>query len=184
MMNTRKIFIFIFISLFFSNIAFSKSICEGASYYKWKNYIVKKSVNAQNKDNKTLSEKENLSFYSVISSSGENEEEAKKNLKFELMKKQGDIIIQCKNEHESLSSCIANKYSELKKTLSDATFVARKHIEESIKQECEEKQGICQEVVMKNEECKEIKEKEETQEDEKSDGKKGKKNDKKGKGKK
>ncbi len=66
----KRILTLIIILLFSSSAAFSESICEGASYYKWKNCVVKKAPNQ--KETKTLDEKENLTFYSIISARGEN----------------------------------------------------------------------------------------------------------------
>ena len=181
--------IIILVSCFISTNAYAKAICKVPVFYKWKLDTSYKNEN-KNKINKipVKVNQEKIvkeSYWGVIVAEGEKKEDAEKNLSYMLLEKQGDILKECKQEHESYSACIASKYKKLKTDLESSNFVIRKQIEDSIKLDCENQVGDCLEIVKKNVLCEEIKEvvvqEEEVDEKSKNNKKNKKDNAKKGK---
>ena len=156
-----RIITIIIISCFISIDAHAKAICKVPVFYKWKlDSTYKNEIhNRVNKiPVKNNQEKIKESYWGVIVAEGEQKEDAEKNLNYILLEKQGDILKECKIEHESYSGCISSKYKKLKTDLESSNFVIRKQIEDSIKLDCENQVGDCVEIVKKNVLCEEIKE--------------------------
>ena len=192
MARNSKIFIIIIISCFInfcvSFDAHAKAICKAPVFYKWKHDASYKQENREilkKIPQKLKKEKVRESYWGVIVAEGDKKEDAEKNLNYMLLEKQGDILSECKLEHESFSGCISSKYKKLKTDLESSSFIIRKQIEDSIKLDCENIVGDCQGVVKRDVLCEEIKEinpEEEETDDKSKNGKKGKKdNSKKGK---
>ncbi len=161
-MSVRTIIFILILNLLLANPIFAEVFCKAPVFYNWEKEILvgknqskkilpgKSKVDIQSKEKYTV-------YWGIISSKGDNEESAKKNLDNVLLEKQGDVIAKCQEDHEGLSRCIAGSYASLKEVLSTSTFKAREELENSIKQDCENKSGHCLNIEKKEPVCEEVK---------------------------
>lgn len=125
------------ISLFLlAPAAFAQSSCEGKVSYKWKH-----------------SEGEREDVFGSFIGKGATEAEAKSQLKGLLERAKKDAASSCKEAHENLSGCMANRYSKLGSSYNTMAFGVRKQMDEAVKGDCEKSQGQCLAATATEEPC-------------------------------
>jgi hypothetical protein len=127
--------IIVFILLAASTVS-AQSSCEAKVTYKWKH-----------------SEGEREETTGSFIGKGVTEAEAKAQLKGLLEKAKKDAASLCKETHENLSGCMANRYGKLGSSYNTMAFGVRKQMDEAVKSDCEKSQGQCLAATSTEEPC-------------------------------
>jgi len=90
--------------------------------------------------------------YALVSASGGGEEEAKVELEKQLILKKGSAMQACRHQYENTADCLAAKLDTNSSNLRTLSFSARKHLEESIAEDCKKRAATC--VAVSNTEIK------------------------------
>ena len=82
-------------------------------------------------------------YWALVERKGPTEEEAKRLMADAALQQRSSADKACKQQHENLATCIANKFSALSSTLNSLTFSARRALEEAVTTDCKKQQGAC-----------------------------------------
>jgi len=113
--------------------------CKADVHYSWK-----KKTEGQNKTAAGSEEQEGRRLlFSTIEVEEETEEAGQLKIQSLLSKEAYRAREECLRRHENLSGCIAGKFQALSVTMQQLDFEARREIQKSIRQDCNNQQGEC-----------------------------------------
>ena len=155
-----------------STLVSAEFACSSEISYKWREISGEKEKGG-------AKGAEAVIYFSSVQETGADEAAAKKALEESTVREKVKASDACKRLHENLAGCMSAKFASLANTLQNASFTARKQIEDAVVADCRGQQGTCLEIIASDPKCAEIK-KESAEDEKKEAGKK----DEKGKGKK
>ncbi len=127
----------------------SRLICMGmlmAAAFLWSAH----SVFAQHQCRIELSykwiggeEEEQIVRVETISADAADEEVAKQRVSARGAEAEERVMRRCRDRHENLSGCIAEKFASLSSMMGSLSFTARKTLEDAVAQDCQKLQGRC-----------------------------------------
>lgn len=90
-----------------------------------------------------------------VESSGPTEESARESIAVLVSREHQRALGLCRERHENLSGCVANRFTQSQPALIGMSFSARKALEEAITSDCQSQQGQCGQVSSSEILCKE-----------------------------
>jgi hypothetical protein len=82
-------------------------------------------------------------IFSVVFAHGSTEEAARAELILKSRLSQADALISCQQEHETISSCVSQKFNRAQGAFKNGSFSTRRAIETAITEECSKDLGTC-----------------------------------------
>jgi len=96
-------------------------------------------------------------FWSLSSSTGELEDQAKASLKTIITEQRAKADMACRDAHENQTKCVATKYLQNATTFQMMGFTQRKAFEKKIIEDCEQASGNCLGSAATEPVCQEVK---------------------------
>jgi hypothetical protein len=122
--------------------AFADHLCRAEITYKWR---------------RAQEEKESEVILQALEAKGSDEASAKAEIKKLALSARSGAQATCAQRHENLTGCISSKLAAASTVQHTLSFSARKTLEEAIKTDCSNSQGVCTEIIVKDPTCEEIK---------------------------
>lgn len=88
-------------------------------------------------------EEEQVVRVETISADAADEEVAKQRVSARGAEAEERVMRRCRDRHENLSGCIAEKFASLSSMMGSLSFTARKTLEDAVAQDCQKLQGRC-----------------------------------------
>ena len=122
-----SIFSLIFASLSISP-CFAEITCASTITYNWE----KKGETGQKAE-----------IFAVVFAHGSTDEAARAELILKSRLSQADALNSCRQEHETISTCVSQKFNRAQDAFKNSSFSARRTIETAITEECSKDLGNC-----------------------------------------
>lgn len=130
------------VALMFAAPVFAEHFCRTEITYKWR---------------RAQEEKEVEVIVQALEARGVDEPAAKAEIMKLALAARSGAQATCAQVHENLSGCISSKLAAASTVQHTLSFSARKTLEEAIKTDCSNSQGICTDIVVKDATCEELK---------------------------
>lgn len=94
--------------------------------------------------------------HSVVLSHGSSEDEAKAELSIKTRRAQAAALVACRQEHETVSSCVSKRFRQAGDVLKNGSLATRRALETSISTECSQGIGRCVSIDVGQPECRTV----------------------------
>lgn len=95
-------------------------------------------------------------IHSVVLSHGSSEPEAKAQLSIKTRRAQAEALSFCRQEHETVSSCISKRFRQAGDVVRNSSLATRRALETSISTECSNRVGRCISTDTSQPECRAV----------------------------
>lgn len=82
-------------------------------------------------------------IFAVVFAHGSTEEAARAELILKSRTSQADALNSCRQEHETISTCVSQKFNRAQDAFKNGSFTTRRTIETAITEECSKDLGTC-----------------------------------------
>ena len=111
-----------------TSLCFAEITCASTVSYNWE----KKGETGQKGE-----------IFAVVFAHGSTEEAARAELILKSRLSQANALRSCRQEHETISTCVSQKFNQAKNAFKNSSFSARRAIETAITKECSKDLGTC-----------------------------------------